>query len=430
MSGKKYSERITWLFGFYNGGRMLVGAINTIFLLKRGVSLNEVALLQMIYTITVLLMEVPTGVIADVISRKTSVVLSTFFLVFYYLIVCISTPNVICLGIAQIIYALALCLVSGAFEGWQTNTVNYEYPDMPEKLNYYGHLKFEINSFITMFSGTLGAVIVYIGFGNYELLYIICSILMLILLISFINSPYYGNVRQEHKSVNIRSVMSVYYNEVKKGFFICFRSIDGICYFFSISFLVCTYQIVFYYWQPFFSIISKESKGFQFIKNNEEILMGVIFFAYSFSRFFINRFVRKKVIGKLNPFNIAIIALSLSAFSTILLTKVQSANIMLYIILFAIIQGLVTLVESVSESQFIKKVPSESISSSLSIASAATSLISIGLLGLLSRVLTSSNIKNFFFITALLYIAIILVIALWKKQYNENLVETKVLERG
>lgn len=417
---KKSSERITYLYGIYNGTRMLIGAINALFLLKRGVGLGDIAFLQMIYKGTVFLMEIPTGVVADVISRKLSVILSCILLCIYYPIVCIGTPNMIILSIAQILYALALCLVSGAFEGWQAFIVKSEYPDNPDKLNYYGHMKYEINSFVTMFSGTFGTLIIYFGRDQYNILYFLCTILMLYLTLAFSKMPYKVKKIEKAERTKMKNAIVFYIDELRQGVKSCFFNINGWCYFMGMSFLVCTYQVVFYYWQPYFSILARNGRQGYWLVNSEEVLMGVVFFVYSFSRFLMNRIARKRLVQKINPFIVAIVSLCIAIFSMINFTIVGKLNIYIYIILFAIIQGTVTLVESILESQFIKKTQGEYISSNLSITSAATSVLSIGVLYFISKTINENNMNIFFACTIIMYLLTIVVLVTWCKNYNKN----------
>ncbi len=65
------------LGGLFTLGASLIWAINTIFLMRvGGLSLFQVMLVNMSYTIAQMVFEVPTGVIADTIGRRASIMLS------------------------------------------------------------------------------------------------------------------------------------------------------------------------------------------------------------------------------------------------------------------------------------------------------------------------------------------------------------------
>ena len=61
---------------FWNLGRTLPHAILTIFLLYNGCSLTQIAFLQSIFMVVAMLTEFPSGVLADVVSRKKVYLLS------------------------------------------------------------------------------------------------------------------------------------------------------------------------------------------------------------------------------------------------------------------------------------------------------------------------------------------------------------------
>lgn len=414
----KFSNKITYLYGVYNGTRMFIGAINTMFLLNMGVLMGNIAILQMIQTITVLCMEVPTGIISDTINRKLSVVLSCGLLIIYYPLLYFGAPNMILLGLAQVVYAFALCFVSGAFEGWQTTIVKIEYPGEDNKLNYYGHLKYEINSFITMFSGTLGAVIVHIYIGGYKILFLLCTSIMIVLFFCFLRIPYGKVVMEKHENINFRSLMTTYIKQLKLGIECCFSNIDGWCYFIGVSLLVSSYQIVYYYWQPYFSILADNSSGFAWIIESKELLLGIVFFTYCFSRFIMNRFVRKILLDKMDPFIIASYCLIIASVCTVGMSFLRFVNIIVHIVLFAIIQGTILLVESILESQFIKKINIENISCSLSLISATTSILSIIILAIISRIISNETLYLFFLATVFIYLLIVVIVRIWSRNYN------------
>ncbi|MBB5073402.1 hypothetical protein HNQ69_000523 [Bartonella callosciuri] len=61
-------------YGSYHAVRMLIGVYHT-FLMSMGVSLSQLALLQVTFSVTVLLLDVPCAVLADRYQRKYSVLL-------------------------------------------------------------------------------------------------------------------------------------------------------------------------------------------------------------------------------------------------------------------------------------------------------------------------------------------------------------------
>jgi MFS family permease len=63
----------------FEGGRMFVGATSVAYLLHSGLGLDDIAFLKTVQALVLILGEVPTGVLADSIGRKRSLVLAVLF---------------------------------------------------------------------------------------------------------------------------------------------------------------------------------------------------------------------------------------------------------------------------------------------------------------------------------------------------------------
>ncbi|HBF3624289.1 TPA: hypothetical protein KOC32_004418 [Clostridioides difficile] len=83
-----------------------------------------------------------------------------------------------------------------------------------------------------------------------------------------------------------------------------------------------------------------------------------------------NRYVRKKIVGKINPFWIAVGSMRIAALFMIILTSASNTYIWISIMAFAILQGMTMVSEEVIESQYIKVIDKNDISSVLSFMSA------------------------------------------------------------
>ncbi|MGM0641648.1 MAG: MFS transporter [Thermotogota bacterium] len=92
---------------------VIIGPIIVPFLLMKGLSYSEIMLLQSISAISVVIFEVPTGAIADKISRKFSMSLSGFVIGFALILYIVFT-NFFVFVIAEILFGIGLTLYSGA----------------------------------------------------------------------------------------------------------------------------------------------------------------------------------------------------------------------------------------------------------------------------------------------------------------------------
>lgn len=87
-------------------------AVLTPILLAKGLSLSQIAMVQVFYSLAVFLLEVPSGVAADSLGRKNVYIISKLILVvFGVLVFCASSPALLCL--AWFIYGVSNALESG-----------------------------------------------------------------------------------------------------------------------------------------------------------------------------------------------------------------------------------------------------------------------------------------------------------------------------
>lgn len=116
---------------FYQGFSMLLAfgasfsmATYVVFLMSKGLNLFEVGMINFTYFLALTLFEIPTGAVADVFGRKTSVVLSCFIYSLGFLIYwkSNSVAGFIC---AEVIAALGSTFHTGAFQAWLVDRLNH-----------------------------------------------------------------------------------------------------------------------------------------------------------------------------------------------------------------------------------------------------------------------------------------------------------------
>lgn len=134
---------------------------------------------------------------------------------------------------------------------------------------------------------------------------------------------------------------------------------------------------------------------------------------YCFSRYLCNRYVRKKIVGKINPFWIAVGSMRIAALFMIILTSASNT-----IMAFAILQGMTMVSEEVIESQYIKVIDKNDISSVLSFMSALRSILTTVVLFIISKTITDDNMSSFFKYTVIAYLIIVISLINWKKRFG------------
>jgi len=99
-----------------------IGPIITIFLLARGLSLAEVFLLQAIFGFGVMLLEIPTGAISDMLGRKKTMVIGAMALAAGIIIYAFSHTFMNFL-IGELMFSVGVALISGADSAFLYDTL-------------------------------------------------------------------------------------------------------------------------------------------------------------------------------------------------------------------------------------------------------------------------------------------------------------------
>ncbi len=111
MKVKVYSI-IIFLNSYLSG---LLVPILSLLLIEKGASLSNLSIVMGIYAATVIVLELPTGIMADVIGRKKTFCLSLFVSLLSFLFILIGHGVLImCIGI--ILYGVSRALFSGSFD--------------------------------------------------------------------------------------------------------------------------------------------------------------------------------------------------------------------------------------------------------------------------------------------------------------------------
>lgn len=118
---------------FWNLGRTFPHAILTVFLLTQGRTLVEIAFLQSIFMIIAMISEFPSGVAADLFSRKIVYLSSLITLFASYLLIGFFSEYLGVLIIAYTLYGLSVSLKSGTLEA----EVVLEYDKAGIDIKYY-----------------------------------------------------------------------------------------------------------------------------------------------------------------------------------------------------------------------------------------------------------------------------------------------------
>lgn len=244
---------------------LILGPILVLFLTAKGLSFAEILLLQSISSIAVVIFEVPTGAIADKVSRKLSLFLGSFLWGISLIIYCIGT-NFIVFSIAEIIFSLGSSLKSGA-----DNALIYDTLKTLGKEKDFTTIegKARGNLFYSQAIGSIIAGFVY-DFNIYLPMIISCLFMIITMIITlFFKEP-------PHKIDDTSN--PDYFTQIKdSGKFILNHSKVKAVVLFSMIFAIF-YRTGFWYFQPYMEAVNIPVKYF-----------GIIFFIFNIFCAFISK---------------------------------------------------------------------------------------------------------------------------------------------
>jgi MFS family permease len=107
--------------GLYTLSASLIWGVNTLFLLDAGLNIFQVFLVNTVFSIGMMIFEIPTGVLADTRGRRFSFLLSTLVLAagtLGYVISARTPGNMLGLSVMSVVMGLGFTFYSGAVEAW------------------------------------------------------------------------------------------------------------------------------------------------------------------------------------------------------------------------------------------------------------------------------------------------------------------------
>ena len=173
-------------YGFFKNLRFF-DAFLMLFFIDKGISFLQIGILYSIKEITIMVMEIPSGIISDSVGRRKTLILSFLtyiisFLSYYF------SDNYIVFIIAMALFALADAFRSGVHKAmiFQYLRVNNQ---ASQKVSYYGNTRSwsQVGSAISALSA--GLIVFY--FGRYDVVFIASIIPYIIDMILIYSYPTY-----------------------------------------------------------------------------------------------------------------------------------------------------------------------------------------------------------------------------------------------
>ncbi|WP_375619701.1 MFS transporter [Bartonella sp. TS25HLJMH] len=342
-----------------SGVRLITGSFHAFFFLSMGVSITQLALLQIVFSVAICIFEVPCGILGDKIGVKQNVILSCFFFSLFFFL-CIYAPNLSVLIPAEIIYALGFALCSGADSTWIKGLIDgsgYKGSLIYHQVNAY---KRELTAFMNTVAGALGVLIV-LCMDNYQSAYYFCSFGFLVLVFLFSRVTGIG-IASVSDSQPIDSGSLLHATE---AFAYLVTSKIGLYYILICGFIVAALQPIFHFWQPF--ILGQTGVLDNATGKTKILILGLCFVSYTLVKYLFNRFVIKYLMQKYAPMAITLYSLVLSA--VVMLALLLVANSWAPIILFTVFHSFFSVPVTQFEAEFFKHIQQKNANTVLSIVS-------------------------------------------------------------
>ncbi len=203
--------------------------------MSMGVSLAQLAVLQVVFSGTILLLDFPCAVLSDRYRRKYSVIAGVFMTGVFYLL-CLQAPNMIILIIAQILYAAGICLIASAIDGWIYHSLGNKH----DQFSHYAHLTHQVNSFGSILSGIIGIGTIYYS-GQYFTGYILSCLMMSIIFLIFLLVP------EETKPAIEKNKTTTILQNAKETLWIFQNTVGGAWFIFLMCLFNAGIQIIYHF---------------------------------------------------------------------------------------------------------------------------------------------------------------------------------------
>lgn len=234
--------------GLFTLSASLIWGINTLFLLKAGLRIFDVFIVNAAYTASMAFFEIPTGVFADTLGRKSSIVTGIIILMagtFAYALGVGIENNFLYFILISIILGIAFTFYSGAIEAWLIDALN--------TLGYEGTIdkilaKGNIVASITMLIGTVTG-----GFiGTFDLRYPYILRGMILVIVFYVSMKYMADIGFKKRTLIISRIphemKKIAQDSIRYGYE--HRSVRKLM---SVSFVFSSFMMWGWYaWQPYF----------------------------------------------------------------------------------------------------------------------------------------------------------------------------------
>lgn len=260
------------LYGFLKNLRFYESFL-ILFFLEKGLDYLKIGALYSIRELTIALFEIPSGLIADALGRKKTMIASFFlyivsFVIFYY------SQHYLLMVVAMVFYAMADALRSGVHKAMIFQYLKITRQD-DQKAEYYGHTRSWSQTGSAISALVAGAMVLY--YGSYKIIFAASAIPYLLDMLLIWSYP---AVLDGEKSTMQLQSLSEKFKAVLTAFVDSFKQLVFIRSLTSLSLHTGYYKAIKDYIQP---VIMAFALGLPFFTGMQEkqktaLLVGVLYF--------------------------------------------------------------------------------------------------------------------------------------------------------
>ncbi|NVM18470.1 MAG: MFS transporter [Candidatus Lokiarchaeota archaeon] len=268
MSQEEHQSKISrniwkfYLYGFIFGIHTVRGVYYLYMTEWGGLDIIGIMLLQSYFMFMIFILEIPSGAIADHLSRKTALILSSIFVVlaaFTYSIY----PNVFLFFLAETFWAFSIALSSGSDEALMYSTLKTTGEE--DKLTRVLGRTHLLHLIANVISAPLGSII-----AEYVSLQFTMTCLGLIYIGAFLTSLTFKEppFKKEEKTKGYLTILKDGFNELKKN-----KVLRILC--FDRLFIQICIGLLFWTYQPYLVTVSVPGLWFGFILSGLNIFNAI-----------------------------------------------------------------------------------------------------------------------------------------------------------
>lgn len=260
------------MYGFFKNLRFF-DAFLILFFLEKGLNFLEIGVLYSLREIAIIILEIPSGVVADALGRKRTLIASFFVYILSFILFYFSDSFLLFL-LAMLLFAFADAFRTGIHKAMIFQYLKTKQWD-DQKIAYYGHTR-SYSQLGSAVSALLAGLIVFFA-GTYNSIFLASTIPYLIGMVLITSYPAY---LEGEKGVFSLTAISEKFSTVLKAFLVSLKRPVFFRTLTNLSLYTAYYRAVKDYIQPLLKYFALSIPAFAYLTDDKKtaVIVGVIYF--------------------------------------------------------------------------------------------------------------------------------------------------------